>query len=53
LLVHDAGARALVRFWERAGATGRWQAAFVETFDTTTRRFYIEFAAYRARGFRR
>jgi hypothetical protein len=52
-LVDGPGSRALLRFWEEAGATGRWQPAFARAFGTSTGRFYRAFAAYRARGFRR
>jgi propanediol dehydratase small subunit len=53
LLVSRSGPGSLLDFWEQAGATGRWEAAFPDAFGTTPAAFYREFAAYRAAGFRR
>jgi hypothetical protein len=53
LLVSEAGRDSLLEFWERAGETGRWESVFPDVFGTTPARFYREFAAYRAAGFRR
>ena len=52
LLVGTEGTRPLQEFWEAAGSSGRWEAAFPDAFGTTPARFYRTFAAYRARGFR-
>jgi hypothetical protein len=53
LLVSQAGRDSLLDFWEQAGATGRWESVFPDVFGTTPAKFYREFAAYRAAGFRR
>jgi len=52
LLSSLGGRDALRRFWERAGASGRWQDAFRQVFHRSVDAFYRRFAAYRAAGFR-